>query len=497
MIVTKFQYRILVKSISFLFIVLFVYTALSKLMDYETFALQLAQSPLLSAFAGFMAMAVPSLEIVVAILLMIPKFRLLGLYASFFIMVMFTAYIFIILNFSDFIPCSCGGVLEDLSWNQHLVFNALFIVMAIVAILLQNSLAFKYKVYVPLVLAIIGIGSVGVLFAFSERKMHRNNAFQRQYMPHPIEKIGEYDLEYNSFYIAGIDDSIVYLGNSTAPLYLKTVNLVAKTISEVSLSLSQTDLPYKEVKVSVKPPHFYVGDGTVPILFRGDLKERYATPLMYDQAYFTKYTVADSIHTGVVTISSATQSTVLGLIKNEMKEASFELYPDIISSNSGGVFDSDGMLVWNEKNSQFIYTYYYRNSYEISNKYLTHISMGKIIDTISEAIVKFDHFKKQDKLKLGGEAVVVNIRCATSGDYLYVQSERLGKYDDEDIAKVAGIIDVYDITDNSYAFSFYLYHEPQEKIKEFKVYKDLLIAIVEDTLLIYKLKPEFFNSDLN
>ncbi|MEJ0031509.1 MAG: MauE/DoxX family redox-associated membrane protein [Bacteroidota bacterium] len=38
-------------------------------------------------------------------------------------MVMFTAYIVVITRFSEYTPCSCGGVLEKMSWDQHLVFN--------------------------------------------------------------------------------------------------------------------------------------------------------------------------------------------------------------------------------------------------------------------------------------------------------------------------------------------------------------------------------------
>ena len=58
---------------------------------------------------------------------------------SFALMVMFTTYIIIILNFSDFIPCSCGGVLEDLSWSEHIVFNLFFIVLAILGILILET----------------------------------------------------------------------------------------------------------------------------------------------------------------------------------------------------------------------------------------------------------------------------------------------------------------------------------------------------------------------
>src|SRR5690606_8338155 len=106
-----------VNGICYLFVLLFVYAAVSKLLDFETFRVQLAQSPLLSAYAGIIAWLVPGVEILIALLLIIPRFRVVALYSSFLLMVMFTAYIYIILNYSDFVPCSCGGVLEKLSWG--------------------------------------------------------------------------------------------------------------------------------------------------------------------------------------------------------------------------------------------------------------------------------------------------------------------------------------------------------------------------------------------
>ncbi len=51
-------------------------------------------------------------------------------------MVMFTAYIVLITRFSDYVPCSCGGVLEKLSWDQHLVFNIGFVVLGFMAIVI-------------------------------------------------------------------------------------------------------------------------------------------------------------------------------------------------------------------------------------------------------------------------------------------------------------------------------------------------------------------------
>jgi len=104
-----------------LYMLLFVYAAVSKLLDYENFSVQLGQSPLLSAFASWVSWLVPMSELFIVGLLTIPRFRNWGLLASVSMMTMFTAYIFIVLHYSSFVPCSCGGILEKMSWNLYTV----------------------------------------------------------------------------------------------------------------------------------------------------------------------------------------------------------------------------------------------------------------------------------------------------------------------------------------------------------------------------------------
>lgn len=126
--------QVTIEIICFLLIVLFVYAAMNKLMDVEKFRVQIGQSPLLTAFAGWLSWSVPVFELVISVMLTFSQFRLVGLYASFTLMVMFTAYIVIIMNFSEFIPCSCGGVLEKLGWGEHLVFNIVFVILSLLGI---------------------------------------------------------------------------------------------------------------------------------------------------------------------------------------------------------------------------------------------------------------------------------------------------------------------------------------------------------------------------
>lgn len=114
---------------------LFIYTSISKLLEYDVFTRQLSQSPFITQYAGIIAWSLPLSELVIATLLMIPKTRLSGLYMSFFLLCLFTSYLIAMLNFSPFIPCSCGGILNQLSWQAHIIFNITFIVITTIGII--------------------------------------------------------------------------------------------------------------------------------------------------------------------------------------------------------------------------------------------------------------------------------------------------------------------------------------------------------------------------
>jgi hypothetical protein len=131
--------QLMVEIISCLFFLLFLYAAANKILDFQHFKIQLSQSPLLTSFANQVAWLIPTVEIVIAVLAILPKTRLLGMYASFGLMFMFTAYIIAILNFSDHIPCGCGGILGHLQWHEHLIFNIFFVLLGFTGILIETK----------------------------------------------------------------------------------------------------------------------------------------------------------------------------------------------------------------------------------------------------------------------------------------------------------------------------------------------------------------------
>jgi uncharacterized membrane protein YphA (DoxX/SURF4 family) len=122
------------ETISLLFVLLFLYTAVYKIIDFANFRAVIGQSPLITRFAPYLAVFVPLAEIVISGLLIFSRWRIIGLCASFALMLLFTFYIVILLNLHSHLPCSCGGIIQEMSWQQHLVFNIVFLLLALTGI---------------------------------------------------------------------------------------------------------------------------------------------------------------------------------------------------------------------------------------------------------------------------------------------------------------------------------------------------------------------------
>ena len=137
---------ILVEIISAVFILVFLYAAVSKLADHDQFASTLAKSPLLHRISPILSWVLPFIEIIISAFLLLPISKRLGLFLSLILMTIFTFYIAHMLLFSSDLPCSCGGVLTGLGWKKHLVFNIILTILAIVG----WRLASKNKVFIAI-----------------------------------------------------------------------------------------------------------------------------------------------------------------------------------------------------------------------------------------------------------------------------------------------------------------------------------------------------------
>lgn len=118
-----------------LLILLFAYAAFSKIADTSAFRQQMHNQNFSAGFADALVVLVPGAELLVIALLLSGRHQMAGLALSALLMTAFSGYIALVLaGYWTRIPCSCGGVLKNMSWQVHFFFNLFFLAVALAAL---------------------------------------------------------------------------------------------------------------------------------------------------------------------------------------------------------------------------------------------------------------------------------------------------------------------------------------------------------------------------
>ncbi|MBW8324311.1 MAG: hypothetical protein K0M50_06060 [Prolixibacteraceae bacterium] len=458
-------YSFLVPVTCYLYILLFVYAAISKLLDFEDFRVQLAQSPLLGAYAGLTAPAVISLELLIVLLLSFKTSRLTGLYASFFLMVAFTVYIYLILNYSEFVPCSCGGIIEKLGWTEHLIFNTAFASLAMLAIVIleKGKGTGTSKMVIKSILPSLATVSVVTgLFLSSEHIIKKGNNFIRKFGQHQIRDEKAFDLGVNSYYFAGMADGRIYLGNVTAPLVLTSIDTALTAKKAVKIKLDDATHPFRFIQLQVNPPHFYLYDGTVPVIYRGLLGDLFAHTISLEDCYFSQLQVIDSVSFAFRAQNSQTKSWVLGTLEIK-RDPKVKLYHHLLEKQVDGIFDTDGQLMRDGGNGELIYIYTYRNQFLVMSRDLALLRELHTIDTTTTAQVKV-RLLPDGQHKMDAPPLLVNKTSALHGQVLFNASMLMGKFESREQWRQSVVVDMYQTGMQEYLGSFYIYHRGKNKM---------------------------------
>ncbi|PHR96759.1 MAG: hypothetical protein COA80_08500 [Leeuwenhoekiella sp.] len=127
------------KGIPGCLILLWMYAATAKVLEFDQFKIQLSQVDFLKPMADILVWFIPLLEYFLGALLLVSKTRRLALMGSAVLMSVFTVYIAGMISFSPELPCSCGGIINNLTWQQHLLFNIGCTALAITGVYGHNS----------------------------------------------------------------------------------------------------------------------------------------------------------------------------------------------------------------------------------------------------------------------------------------------------------------------------------------------------------------------
>lgn len=132
----NFKFKDILKTTTvILVLILFMYTGVSKLIEYNKFVFQMQRVPLplIQNLAPTLGGVVPIIEIALVIMLYFEKSRFLGLIGSLTLLVSFETYIIwmksLEVQLGIRLPCTCGGIISSMGWTEHLLFNAIFIIL--------------------------------------------------------------------------------------------------------------------------------------------------------------------------------------------------------------------------------------------------------------------------------------------------------------------------------------------------------------------------------
>lgn len=119
------SYKTVIRLIAVFIAVLLLYAAVGQLEQYTLFCMQL-QKFLPARFpVQQIAWIIPLTTFSVALLLLMPSFRVSGLFAALFLLNLYTMGLTVMLDDQYAMPCHCGEPLQRLSLATHIVFNLL------------------------------------------------------------------------------------------------------------------------------------------------------------------------------------------------------------------------------------------------------------------------------------------------------------------------------------------------------------------------------------
>ncbi|MFC0261398.1 MauE/DoxX family redox-associated membrane protein [Fontibacter flavus] len=121
---------------------IFMYSAFSKVIDWNGTRSALHNQ----VFPGWMAetllFTLPVVELVTAILLLGRRSFKNGFVASTLLMVCFTVYVgWVMSGAFGRIPCTCGGLISELGWSEHLLLNLVLVVVSFLGLMLSNKIS--------------------------------------------------------------------------------------------------------------------------------------------------------------------------------------------------------------------------------------------------------------------------------------------------------------------------------------------------------------------
>ncbi len=324
-----------------------------------------------------------------------------------------------------------------------------------------------------LIITIILLAIVGVLWISNLLKVkwnHRPGSFVRLTRSHLATPEDTIQLSGPSFSIIGYDSSGLFLIDRATSIVYALDNLrnsVAKLIPTTALPNSQ---------VSMVDGQINIANDSIVYQYQANRLQSYTTP-----GILTAFVPMTHDAAAIRIINPKTKLTQLG--RMSFTEDSTLISKDYPQPGSDSVFSVDGMLGFSKTFKRIIYVHYYKNEILHLDTMLRLSFKSKTIDTTSIARIQVARIR--NKIVMANPPPIVNKRICIDGSFLYIQSAVLAINEVPSQAMNNSTIDVYNLRDGQYMYSFYLQHLNGVPLSQFTIHDKFLYALHRDQLIRY------------
>lgn len=337
-----------------------------------------------------------------------------------------------------------------------------------------------------LICIILCVGLVLGLY-LSSIKPNDNNGFIRKFNLNSITHLKQIDIKYNSYYIAGLEDNEIYLGNSTAPTHLLKVDYNLVDTQAISINVPEkSNIKWQSINTNINNDTIYMIEGIKPTYLIGSLRRRNVHRQQLEKIRFDKQiaisaksiafrTADDKLHQNI--LSKATITPTSKLIRKNF----------VLEKQIDGFFCTDGNLIYDKKSEKFIYYYYYRNQFVCLDTNFNLVYKGRTIDTVSRANIKIAKMKSENRTTFAAPPTVINSQGCIAENIFYLISKLKADNEEKESFTKNIAVDMYSMNNGSYVSSFYLPLIEGHPISSFQIKGNTLFAIYDKYLVKFRM----------
>ena len=313
------------------------------------------------------------------------------------------------------------------------------------------------------------------------------NHFIRVFPPHFFQAPNSLDLKKREYYIAGLTEGSIYLGNYSDATLFTRVGWEGNDRTDFRLRRSEVNMFISSsFHLSIDSPMFYVNNFTTGSIFMGlvnfpgGLLSQLHPPAISTSIFIPVSKGSFAIRT----FDQMRKENVLGKLWADAPRIA--AVPELLEKQSDGVFSSDGLLRFDKVSHRLVYVYFYRNQFICMDSNFNLKYRGHTIDTNAHAKIRVVAISSDDVTAIASPGFRVNRAACISSDWIFINSDLKADNEEETTFKTNLVIDVYCMKDGHYHFSFYL-PKLTGKITDLAILRQQLVVIQDHWISIYPL----------